>query len=143
MSAPFVGYLPFPSLLGRSAELATMQRWVERASAGERQVVFVTGEAGIGKTTLVNTLVEQAAQQRATHVARGQCLEQYGAGEAYLPVLDGFSRLAQRPGGRTNRCVPPTACPAVADRVTSVTVGHRSRGAAAPACWRHARTTAA
>ena len=88
-----------PGLLGRSAELATMQRWVERASAGERQVVFVTGEAGIGKTTLVNTLVEQATQQRATHVARGQCLEQYGAGEAYLPVLDGLSRLAQRPGG--------------------------------------------
>ena len=76
-----------------------MQRWLERASAGERQVVFVTGEAGIGKTTLVNTLVEQATQQRATHVARGQCLEQYGAGEAYLPVLDGLSRLAQRPEG--------------------------------------------
>ena len=98
VSAPS-GSSAVASLLGRSAELATMQRWLERASAGERQVVFVTGEAGIGKTTLVNTLVEHATRQHATHVARGQCLEQYGAGEAYLPVLDGLSRLAQRPEG--------------------------------------------
>ena len=39
-------------------------------------------------------LVEQVAASQRVRVARGQCLEQYGAGEAYLPVLDGFSRLA-------------------------------------------------
>src|SRR5437016_4477149 len=30
---------------------------------------------------------------------RGQCLEHYGAGEAYLPVLDGFSRLCRSRDG--------------------------------------------
>ena len=30
-------------------------------------------------------------------IARGQCLEQYGAGEAYLPVLDALSRLGRGP----------------------------------------------
>ena len=87
------------SLLGRTAELAKMHGWLERALRGERQLVFVTGEPGIGKTTLVNAAVEQAAASQRVRVARGQCLEQYGAGEAYLPVLDGFSRLARGPDG--------------------------------------------
>jgi DNA-binding winged helix-turn-helix (wHTH) protein/predicted ATPase len=87
------------SLLGRTAELARMRGWLERALRGERQLVFVTGEPGIGKTTLVNAAVERAAASRRVFVARGQCLEQYGAGEAYLPVLDGFSRLARGPDG--------------------------------------------
>jgi DNA-binding winged helix-turn-helix (wHTH) protein/predicted ATPase len=87
------------SLLGRTAELVKMHGWLERALRGERQLVFVTGEPGIGKTTLVNAAVEQAAAVQRVRVARGQCLEQYGAGEAYLPVLDGFSRLARGPDG--------------------------------------------
>jgi predicted ATPase len=68
-----------------------MRRCLERALQGERQVVFVTGEAGIGKTTLVNEFVDRAADAHDAGVARGQCLEHYGAGEAYLPVLDAVS----------------------------------------------------
>ena len=60
---------------------------------------FVTGEPGIGKTTLVNAVLEQAASVKGVRMARGQCLEHYGAGEAYLPVLDAFSRLGRAPGG--------------------------------------------
>ena len=58
------------------------------SAGGERQVVFVTGEAGIGKTTLVNAFLDRPRRPHEAGVARGQCLEQYGAGEAYLPVLD-------------------------------------------------------
>ena len=86
-------------LLGREKELAKMRKWLDRARAGERQVVFVTGEAGIGKTTLVQAFLEQADRLPGLHIARGQCLENYGAGEAYLPLLDGFSRLCRSPGG--------------------------------------------
>ncbi len=86
-------------VLGRQAELAKMRGWLDRALVGERQIVFVTGEAGIGKTTLVQAFLEQAGQVPGVRVARGQCLEHYGAGEAYLPVLDGFSRLCRSPGG--------------------------------------------
>jgi predicted ATPase len=67
-----------------------MNGWLERALGGERQLVFVTGEPGIGKTTIVNTVRYQAAA-RGMWLAWGQCLEHYGAGdEAYLPVLDGL-----------------------------------------------------
>src|SRR5262245_4885106 len=40
---------PAPVLVGREAELAQLHGWLEKAVSGERQVVFVTGEAGIGK----------------------------------------------------------------------------------------------
>src|SRR5438874_4687648 len=76
-----------------------MHSWMNLALAGQRQVVFVTGEPGIGKTTLVEAFVEQAHNSGGIRVVRGQCLEHYGAGEPYLPVLDGFSRLCRSPGG--------------------------------------------
>jgi len=82
-------------VLGRDAELAKLRMWLERALAGERQTVFVTGEPGIGKTTLVHAFLREASLRAAMLVARGQCLEHYGSGEAYLPVLDGFSRLCR------------------------------------------------
>jgi len=90
----------FPvSVLGREAELARLQVWWELALAGQRQVVFVTGEAGIGKTTLAEAFLKNATAVQGVCVARGQCLEHYGAGEPFLPVLEGFSRLARQPSG--------------------------------------------
>jgi DNA-binding winged helix-turn-helix (wHTH) protein/predicted ATPase len=86
-------------VLGRESELAQMRTWLERALAGERQTVFITGEPGIGKTTLVQAFLEQAGTIPGMRLARGQCLEHYGVGEAYLPLLDGFSRLCRSPGG--------------------------------------------
>ena len=82
-------------LLGRQFELQKMRDSVDRAIAGERQIIFVTGEAGIGKTTLVEAFLEQREDPQEILTARGQCLEHYGAGEAYLPVLDAFSRLSR------------------------------------------------
>jgi DNA-binding winged helix-turn-helix (wHTH) protein/tetratricopeptide (TPR) repeat protein len=86
-------------ILGRDPELAKLRGWLDHALAGDRQLVFVTGEAGIGKTTLVQTFLKQAEGVPGIRVVRGQCLEHYGAGEAYLPVLDGFSRLCRSHGG--------------------------------------------
>jgi DNA-binding winged helix-turn-helix (wHTH) protein len=40
-------------LVGREPELAQLYQWLEKAVSGERQMVFVTGEPGIGKTALV------------------------------------------------------------------------------------------
>ena len=86
------------AILGREAELAKMSGWLDQALGGERQTIFITGEPGIGKTTIVQAFLEQASQSSVL-VARGQCLEHYGAAEPYLPVLDGFSRLLRSSGG--------------------------------------------
>jgi DNA-binding winged helix-turn-helix (wHTH) protein/predicted ATPase len=98
---PFKSVAPSPSriaILGREAELAKMRGWLNRALDGERQAIFITGEPGIGKTTIVQAFLEEACQSPVM-VARGQCLEHYGSAEHYLPVLDGFSRLLQSSGG--------------------------------------------
>ena len=72
--------------------------WLERASAGDRQVVCVTGEPGIGKTTAVETFIARALEDQPICVRVGRCIEQFGAGEAYLPVLEALERLDRQLG---------------------------------------------
>jgi predicted ATPase/DNA-binding winged helix-turn-helix (wHTH) protein len=86
-------------LVGREAELGQLHNRLGKALQGTRQVVFVTGEPGIGKTTVVDTFLAQVAVKGDLWTARGQCVEHYGAGEAYLPVLEALGQLCRRPGG--------------------------------------------
>jgi DNA-binding winged helix-turn-helix (wHTH) protein/predicted ATPase len=88
-----------PRVLGREGSLQALRDCLTQASRGERKVVFVTGEPGIGKTALVESFLEQTTATRSVLATRGQCLEQYGAGEAYLPVLDALTRLCRTAGG--------------------------------------------
>jgi len=62
-------------------------------------VVFVTGEAGIGKTAVVEAFVQRLGHDPELWIGHGQCIEQYGAGEAYLPFLEALSRLCRGPEG--------------------------------------------
>src|SRR5262245_21573414 len=49
LRAPSPQALGPPLIVGREAELQQLQSWFEQALGGKRQVVCVTGEAGIGK----------------------------------------------------------------------------------------------
>jgi predicted ATPase len=86
-------------LVGREPELQQLHRWLAGACNGEQQIVFVTGEPGIGKTTLVEAFLTQVAATTPIRIGRGQCVDHYGAGEAYLPVLDALTRLCREPNG--------------------------------------------
>ena len=55
--------------------------------------MFVTGEAGIGKTTLVDVFHQWAARRPNLRVARGQCVEGFGGKEAYYPMLEALGQL--------------------------------------------------
>ena len=60
------------------------------------QVVFVTGEAGIGKTTLLEAFLAKVAARELSAakpvlVGRGSALESVGGNEPYLPFLDALS----------------------------------------------------
>jgi DNA-binding winged helix-turn-helix (wHTH) protein/predicted ATPase len=81
--------------VGREHALARMQIWLDKVRDGDSQVVFVTGEAGIGKTTLLDAFVRSVASDRTVRICHGQCLEQYGMSEAYLPVLDAIRQLCK------------------------------------------------
>ena len=85
----------YVGVVGRTQALGRMQRWLRRTLRGERQIVFVTGEAGIGKTSLVDTFVRTIPAGGTIRVSRGVCLEQYGTGEPYLPVLEAIGRLCR------------------------------------------------
>ena len=64
-----------------------------QACGGRRAVVWVAGEPGIGKTTLIEHFVAGLGD---VAVARGQCVEHYGTGEPYLPVLEALAELCRK-----------------------------------------------
>src|SRR5437867_6809509 len=88
-----------PTLVGRDAELARLHEVLGKALDRQRQLVFVTGEPGIGKTALVEAFLTRIGLPETLSIGRGQCVEQYGAGEAYLPVLEALGRLGRGRGG--------------------------------------------
>ena len=96
---PFVPKGPKPTIVGREAELAQLRSWYSHVLEGQRRVIFVAGEAGIGKTTFVEAFLDSIAQEGSIRIGRGQCVEQYGTGEPYMPVLEALSRLGQESGG--------------------------------------------
>jgi predicted ATPase/DNA-binding winged helix-turn-helix (wHTH) protein len=86
-------------VVGRDAELAQLHQWYAAACQGLRQVVCITGEVGIGKTTLVDAFVTQVAARTEVWVGLGQCIEHHGPGEAYLPLLEVLGRLGRSAAG--------------------------------------------
>jgi DNA-binding winged helix-turn-helix (wHTH) protein/tetratricopeptide (TPR) repeat protein len=96
-SAPDPAPPAAPELIARGVELVHLVDLLDTARAGTRQVAFLTGEPGIGKSTLAEAFLAQV--EPTVWVARGQCLEQRELGEPYLPMLDALGRLCRGPGG--------------------------------------------
>jgi DNA-binding winged helix-turn-helix (wHTH) protein len=84
-------------IVGRLIELAALDNGLRRAMAGQMQVVFVIGEPGIGKTTLLDAFAERHAAGGELAYAVGRCAEHYGPSEAYLPLFDALTRLCRGP----------------------------------------------
>jgi predicted ATPase len=100
-------------VLRRDEELAVLHTALAQAKAGRGCVVCVAGEPGIGKTTLVDEfLAEAAASADAPLIARGQCSELIGETEVYLPVLGALESLLRADQtqriGRLLQVVAPT-----------------------------------
>src|SRR5262245_7759379 len=130
---------PPPLLVGRAAELAQLHAWFAQARQGERQTVFVTGEAGMGKTTLVDAFLAEVAAAQTAWIGRGQCIEHSGAGEAYLPLLDALGRLGRGPAGaRLVACLRQSAptwlrqLAAVVGEEEREAFGHQGQGVTPP-----------
>lgn len=90
---------PGSHFVGRETALAQLESALGQALAGRRQLVFVSGEAGIGKTALVEALRERIAHAGSAELGWGHCIEHYGAGEAYLPLLEALTRLGRKQRG--------------------------------------------
>jgi class 3 adenylate cyclase len=77
-------------LAGRSGELAALEEAFAAASGGRGQVVFVVGEAGIGKSRLLHEFRRLLAARPHTW-AEGRCAS-YGRSTAFLPLVDVWRR---------------------------------------------------
>jgi hypothetical protein len=53
----------------------------------------------MGKTAVVEAFAATVAADPAVWLAHGQCVEHYGTGEAYLPILEALGRLCRTPRG--------------------------------------------
>jgi DNA-binding winged helix-turn-helix (wHTH) protein/tetratricopeptide (TPR) repeat protein len=88
--------------VGREDVLNELSEVLKRTLWNQRQIVFVTGESGIGKTALVNYFKGQAAADvPGIQIAFGQCIEGYGGKEAYYPMLEALGELCRSPGGNS------------------------------------------
>lgn len=87
-----------PHLFDREHEWQQLQTWYERARTGERQIIFISGEAGIGKTALTEAFISRTAAQTQARTATAQCVATYREQEPYYPILEALGRLCRGPG---------------------------------------------
>jgi predicted ATPase len=86
--------------VGRARELAVVRQVRETANNGKRQIVAIKGEPGIGKSALLSAVRREIDALGDVLLIHGECCQQHGAVEAYLPLLDGLGRLCRGQHGR-------------------------------------------
>src|SRR5215510_9763322 len=85
---------PTMKLVGRQSALADLNGFLRTALEGHRQLILVGGEAGIGKTSLVDAFQQQATAM-GIRVVRGQSVEGFGGKEAYYPIFEALGQLTK------------------------------------------------
>ncbi len=76
-----------PILVGREQELDKLQHYLNSAISGKGTMVFVSGEAGSGKTRLTNGFLA-LAKQKGVRVLSGWCLSNVAV--PYFPFVEAF-----------------------------------------------------
>ncbi len=86
-----------PVFVGRVPELARLRVALHRVGAGSAQTIVVGGEAGVGKTRLVEELVHEA-DRLGMLVVSGRCVQVGVDGLPFAPLVEGLRALARGPG---------------------------------------------
>jgi predicted ATPase/DNA-binding winged helix-turn-helix (wHTH) protein len=87
-------------IVGRRHEFEQLNGLLRHAIQGERQLIFITGETGIGKTALIDLFCRQRCGEDHVHIARGQCVEGFAGKEAYYPVIEALGQLCSHIEGK-------------------------------------------
>ena len=88
-------------LVGRAAELARLRDLLDSVVAEGSRLALVGGDAGSGKTTVVDAFVHElvtSAADRGAQVIRGQCVPLGGDGLPYAPIVGALRELITRHG---------------------------------------------
>jgi DNA-binding winged helix-turn-helix (wHTH) protein len=119
-------------IVGRRDEFDKMMGLLRHVKQGERQVLFITGEAGIGKTALIDAFCRQVCSENQIDIARGQSVEGFGGKEAYYPVTEVLGQLCRQNGGEKNVRVLQQKAPSWYAQVASLPHTDDSPIAASP-----------
>ena len=90
-----------PVLVGRERELEELQRYLASAKEGRGKTVFVSAEAGIGKTRLMREFLNSLKRKEGIVTLSGWCL--FNAGVPYFPFIEAFSNYYSTLGYKRNK----------------------------------------
>jgi tetratricopeptide (TPR) repeat protein len=86
---------PPSRFVAREQQLARLRNLLDGALSGQGGLAFIAGEAGAGKTALLDEFARQAAEACGNLIAlRGQCNAHNGTGDLYLPFREMLQTLA-------------------------------------------------
>ena len=86
--------------VGREVHLAQLRRAYAGVKGGRSVILGVTGEPGIGKTSVIEEFLSELTTSTSPPVlARGRCSERLAGAEAYLPILEALDMLLNRNAG--------------------------------------------
>jgi predicted ATPase len=86
------------TFIGREAQLALLDGFLKKAAGGQAQVAFIAGEAGVGKTCLVEEFIRSRTESDPSLIsALGECNAQTGSGDPYLPFRQVLTSLTTGP----------------------------------------------
>ena len=79
---------PIRRTVGRELERQVLRAAFNATKDGRGSLMCISGEPGIGKTTLVEDFLTEISAEDKCTIARGRCSERLAGTEAYLPLLD-------------------------------------------------------
>jgi len=96
-------------IVGREKERAQLSAAFESAESGRGLLLCVAGEAGMGKTTIVEDFLgELSSRDHPCTIARGGCSERLAGTEAYLPILEALESLLRGEFARLVKLMAPS-----------------------------------
>ena len=110
----------FPACIGRDTELEMLEDASARSRRSARSIIFVTGEAGSGKTTLVDAFATRISRSQEIWLARGQCFPQHGRHESFGPLLQLLADLSTGEVGPTLKRLLQDHAPACREQLPSI-----------------------
>ncbi|MDX2201483.1 MAG: AAA family ATPase [Hyphomicrobiaceae bacterium] len=96
--------------VGRSIELNALEALSRRSAQGKRSTAFVTGDAGIGKSTLLDMITGRLTSRGAT-VLTGCCTERFGTDGGFGPLVDALASHCRQPRGKSMLAALRAAAP--------------------------------
>jgi tetratricopeptide (TPR) repeat protein len=113
-------------VIGREQELEALAEGFDAAKSGRASLICVSGEPGIGKTTLIEAFLRGLSGSQAHSVALGRCSERLAGAEAYLPFLDAIDDLLHDDRGQESAAIFHKLAPTWAQMLSGITTSDPS-----------------